>query len=367
MKILLQSRANLFKVKGGDTVQIIKTAESLKKLGCHVDISTEMQPVLRDYDIVHVFNISRPQDIYLQCANAKLQGKPLALSTIFVDYSEYDTNARLGFERFLARKLSQSKVQYLKVLARILKNREFNCGTVRLIRHGYKTLQDRIITKADVLLPNSISEMNRLKQYFNIGNDKFYVVVPNAVDVDLFCQNKTNDVGEYAKFEGSVLCVGRIEGNKCQLDLVRAMKGLPWQLVIAGCPAPNHMKYYSKIVNEADSNVHLLGYVDHDKLPYLYRSAKVHCLISWMETTGLSSLEAAAMGCNIVITDHGDTYDYFGDNAYYCQPNDIESIRSAIIMAYYAERNDNFIKLVREKYTWELAAEMTFNAYCKIL
>ncbi len=51
---------------------------------------------------------------------------------------------------------------------------------------------------------------------------------------------------------------------------------------------------------------------------------------SWFETTGLSSLEAAAMGCNIVITRKGDAYEYFGDYAYYCDPESPDSIFKAI-------------------------------------
>ena len=52
-------------------------------------------------------------------------------------------------------------------------------------------------------------------------------------------------------------------------------------------------------------NVILLGEVPHDDLAKYYASCKVHALVSWMETTGLSSLEAGVMGANIVITDKG--------------------------------------------------------------
>ena len=51
-----------------------------------------------------------------------------------------------------------------------------------------------------------------------------------------------------------------------------------------------------------------------------------------METPGLSSLEAAAMGKNIVVTTKGDTYDYFEDYAFYCEPDDIESIKNALMI-----------------------------------
>jgi len=51
MKVLFQSRTTLFSVPGGDTVQLVKTAEYLRKLGVEVDISTELEPCLDVYDL----------------------------------------------------------------------------------------------------------------------------------------------------------------------------------------------------------------------------------------------------------------------------------------------------------------------------
>jgi glycosyltransferase involved in cell wall biosynthesis len=192
---------------------------------------------------------------------------------------------------------------------------------------------------------------------------KPFIIVPNAVDVSLFNLEQTNFIPEFERFRGCVLSVGRIEGRKCQLDLVRAMRGLPWQLVLVGRPAPNHTKYYEQLLKEAGPNVHFLGYVEHEMLPYIYKAAHVHCLVSWMETTGLSSLEAGVMGCNLVITDQGDTKDYFSDFAFYCQPDSISSIRIAIIKAYNAPVNQELQTHIRQNFTWQKAAEKTLEGY----
>ena len=55
MKVLFLSRKTLFSVQGGDTVQILKTAEALRRKDVFVDVSTELEPDLRGYDLVHVF------------------------------------------------------------------------------------------------------------------------------------------------------------------------------------------------------------------------------------------------------------------------------------------------------------------------
>jgi glycosyltransferase involved in cell wall biosynthesis len=82
-----------------------------------------------------------------------------------------------------------------------------------------------------------------------------------------------------------------------------------------------------------------------------------------METTGLSSLEAGVMGANLVITEKGDTREYFGDLARYCSPDSIDSIRAAVTSAFNAPRSDLLRERILEKYTWSAAAEATLAGY----
>lgn len=366
MKILFQSRKTLFSVPGGDTVQLLKTAEGLRAKGCHVDVSTELEPDLTGYDIVHLFNLMRPQEVYLQALNAKRQGKHVALSTIYGPYIEYERKARGGLAGIIARLLPHASLEYLKVLARALRNQELNRGTTVLLTRGYMTLQSKIVELTDVFLPNSWSEMQRVHVDFPASTTKPYMVVPNAVDTSVFDLNAVTISPEVKQYEGCILSVARIEGRKCQLQLVRAMRDLPWKLLLIGKPAPNHLGYYEQVKRESGSNVEFIGQVEHDTLAQFYKAAKVHCLVSWMETPGLSSLEAGAMGCNLVVTEKGDTRDYFGEHAFYCEPDSIESIRSAIISAYDAPINKELREKIVTQYTWQQTAEATIQGYRKI-
>lgn len=70
MKVLFQTRTNLFDAPGGDLVQMLKTKEFLEKLGIHVYISLAFKTDLTSYDIVNLFNLMEPQDIYRQMLNA---------------------------------------------------------------------------------------------------------------------------------------------------------------------------------------------------------------------------------------------------------------------------------------------------------
>lgn len=366
-RVLFQSRTTLFSVPGGDTTQILKTAEALRDRGVEVGVSTDLEPDLSRYGLVHLFNLMRPQEAYLQALNARRQGKKIALSTIYGPYTEYDRIARKGPARLLANLLTHGQLEYLKVLARALVNREINAGTAAIARHGYGGLQRALVEMVDVFLPNSGSEMERVHLDFPGSRSKPFVVVPNAVDLRLFNPESVQVSPEVEKYRGCILSVARIEGRKCQLELVRAMKGSDVPLVLIGKPAPNHRAYLEQVRREAGPNVHFVGQVEHERLPEYYKVAAAHCLVSWMETPGLSSLEAGAMGTNVVVTRKGDTWDYFGDLAFYCEPDSLASIRSAIDAARAAPRPSRLRHLIVERFSWQEAAEQTLAGYRRAL
>lgn len=366
LKILLQSRKTLFSVPGGDTIQLLKTKEYLEELGVECDLSLELEPNLINYDVVHLFNITRPQELYIQAYNARRQGKKTLISPIYVDYSEYERQARSPWLlRMLANMLSPFQYEYLKILGRSIINREIHKGTKIVLKQGYKSLVNEILKMCDGLVPNSESEFKRLKIQFDC-RDIPYWVVPNAIDQKLFNINRINH-NKWGEYKDCVLCVARIEGLKNQLNVVRAMKKLPYKIVLVGAVAPNHRNYAQKVRSESGSNVYFLGQLPQEDIVCLYSVAKVHVLASWMETTGLSSLEAGVMNLNLVITDKGDTRDYFKDYALYCEPDSVESIRQAIDAAWKSPVNPKQRELILENFTWDIAARKTLEAYTVIL
>ncbi|MBQ8364393.1 MAG: glycosyltransferase [Bacteroidaceae bacterium] len=366
MKVLFQSRKTLFTAPGGDTTQILKTKEYLEKSGVTVDISLELTPDVSAYDIIHVFNLMRPQELYLQVKNAKKYGKKVALSTIYGPYEEYEKKARGGILQFINKFLSITQIEYLKVIARAVLNFEFSKGTFIYLLNGHKRLQRKIIKMVDVFLPNSHSEMKRVADDFNLEQYN-YVAVANAVDINKFDYNKVDIDEEFEKYRDCVLCVSRIEGRKNQLNIVRACKDLPYKFVFIGKAGANFHKYHELCKKEANENMFFLGQIEHEKLPQFYKLAKVHILASWMETPGLSSLEAGVMRCNVVATKKGDTEDYFENYAYYCEPDDLNSIKEAVVKAYNKAFDEKFHDRIINNYTWEETAKQTLEGYKSII
>ena len=137
--------------------------------------------------------------------------------------------------------------------------------------------------------------------------------------------------------------------------------------MIIGSPSANQVSYYVKCKEIAASNVSFIENIEQEKLIGYYKDAKVHVLPSWFETTGLSSLEAGAMGCNLVITGKGDTREYFEDLAFYCDPSSVESIFEAVSKAAAASNDGRLQQMIFSQYTWSNTATLTLQAYNEIL
>lgn len=366
MKVLFQSRFSLFLTPGGDTIQLLKTKEYLEKLGVQVDISLELEPDVSQYDLIHIFNFTRPQETYLQAKNAKKYHKKVLLSPIFVDYEEYDKKGRSGIGNILFKVFNKYQIEYSKIAGRAIIGGEFHKGTFIVLQKGFKRTQKDALKYIDLFLPNSFSEWRRLTGEFNLS-DSSYQIIPNAVDQFLFNPDNVKIDPEYTKYKGCILCVAQIDGRKNQFNLIQAMKDVPEKLVLIGKVARHHHKDFLVIKNNKSQNVYFLGEIPHHRLPPFFSLAKVHVLPSFFETTGLSSLEAAIMGCNIVVSDRGDVRDYFGEFAYYCEPDSVDSIRKAVLKAYSSPPHNDLRTHILKNFTWEITAEKTLLVYKSLI
>jgi len=358
MRILIIARETLYSGPGGDTVQVENTAKFLRKLNVFVDIKLDGDEIkYADYDIVHLFNIIRPAGIYKHAGICK---KPFVISTIYVDYSELEKKNRGVFFTLLNLFFGKYSVEYIKVIARHLNGSE-KLNSSKYLLLGQKRSIIELLEKASYLLPNSKNEYNRLLKDFGVSQK--YNVIPNAFDTSIFNENK---IQPRIKREG-ILCVGRIEHIKNQLALIKAINQTNLTLTIIGKPAPNQLKYYKKCKEAANENILFIEHVNQAELVGYYASARVHVLPSWFETTGLSTLEAGAMGCQLVITGKGDTKDYFKDEVFYCDPDDVNSIKNAVVEANEQKNNAAITSRIRSEFIWEITAKKTLEVYKEVI
>lgn len=352
MKVAIIARSTFFSVPGGDTVQAVQTAAHLVKIGIETEVRLSNETIdYAAYDLLHFFNLIRPADILY---HSKKAGKPFVVSTILCDYSEYDKFHRKG-TGLLFSYLPADTIEYLKTMARWMLGKD-HLSSYSYIWKGHRRSIIEILRRAAMILPNSQSEYQRVTKSY--AGKAEYLVVPNGVNPLLFTYDPA-----VKKDDQLILCVARIEGIKNQLNLIKALNHTRFKLLLIGSHAPNQAAYYQQCRDIAADNISFINHIPQEELVKYYQQARVHILPSWFETTGLSSVEAALMGCNIIITDKGDAKEYFGDDAFYCDPGEPESILAAVEEAVSADLNEGLRQKILNQYTWEHAAIQTQKSY----
>src|SRR5664279_520100 len=116
IKVAMIVRSTLYTVRGGDTIQAIQTARMLNCQGIFAEIKLTHEAIQYEkYNILHFFNITRPADILHHIGKAKV---PFVISTIMINYSEYDKYHRDGVSGMIFRYLSADSIEYLKAISR---------------------------------------------------------------------------------------------------------------------------------------------------------------------------------------------------------------------------------------------------------
>ncbi len=357
IKVAMIVRSTIFTVRGGDTIQALQTARMLSCDDIKVDIKLANESIVySNYSLLHFFNITRPADILHHIKKITI---PFVVSTIMIDYSEYDKYHRGGLPGLIFRFMSADAIEYLKAISRWITGRD-KLMSFSYLWKGQKKSIHEVIKKARLILPNSRSEYSRIRESYGCNTN--YMVVPNGVDGNLFRFNN-----EVKKDSTLILCIARIEGIKNQANLIRALNNTKFRLLLIGAPAPGQPSYYKMCRNMAASNIYFIDHLPQEELVAYYQKAKVHVLPSWFETTGLSSLEAASMGCNLVITDKGDTREYFGNSAFYCSPESPESIYNAVSKASALPYDEKLQAKISSQFTWQLASNYTSAGYKRII
>ena len=376
MRILIQNRPDTFEVFGGDSVQMIKTAEFLRKLGVQVDISLELAPRLDDYEIVHLMNITRVKFTYAQLTNAKKQKKKVVLSPIYWNTREVVSaywRSILSLNDFCSMK------ELWNACLSSLANKNLMSQIGELMQN--KTLAQTVLSEVDHLLPNSHAELGILRRDFAevLRNQKGKSsVIPNGVDTGIFWNASPEVFTRKYGFTDFVLNVGRFSYRKNQLSLIKAMKNTGIDVVFIGESSRSSSSYYGikdaidklyyqKCRHNADSSFRFLGAMPHSEIASAYAACKVFALPSLYETPGLSALEAALSGANIVVTTGGSTREYFSDFALYCDPYSATSIKEAVLKSYTTPKNSKLREYVLRNFTWDKVAKATLAAYEKVL
>ena len=381
MKVLMQGRLRLVEIGGGDKVQILNTAEELKKLGVDVDLSFELDADYSKYDIIHVFQLDWTPETYLYAKKAKRSGKPLVLSPIHHSIEEvkrFDDNYVFGIRRMAKILLSdQHQRDTLKNINRAVTDPLKRFPTVLSMFMGLKNMHTKTLSLADYVLVQTDFEARDLKDTY--GVEMNWRKVPNGVGEQFM--RGTYDESFFEKVqkdhslsENYILCVGRIEPRKNQLSIIQAVAKLRElgktnsELLFIGAQSrKNHLEYVLRFRAALKKYpwVKFVGYIPYEKMPVMFKHAKVCVSASWFESTGLTSIESLFCGTNAVASGKA-ALECLDDLVTYCDPQDVSSISNAIEIEFSKERPKTPAGFLSD-YTWTNAAKKTLAVYNEIL
>lgn len=211
----------------------------------------------------------------------------------------------------------------------------------------------------DVLIALSTSEADALAHDFGIPRER--IVVAWCGTETRYADTSPELFQDKFGLRDFVLCVGRVDANKNQLNLIRALRGESVTLVLAGGSLAPH--YLAECKKYAGANVHFLPSLSEEELGSAFAAAHTHALVSWLEVVGLVTLEAAVAGCNVVLTREHGARDYVGDAGWYCDSSDLASIRSAVLQAQRAPRQTALREHLLKSYSWDKHAQTIAEAY----
>lgn len=351
MNIALLARKTLYTQSGGDTVQVLKTAEALENRGHRVAIVLAGEELPSNLDVLHGFNLGRPADLlrYFKAFNGKK-----VLSSIFVDYSLADSEGH----PFLFRLLGQHGMEWIKTIARGLNGTDRMPEFSYLLR-GQKAYMNSLLRLADTFITSSTSELMRIQQWAKIDGralrDK-HTVVPLGI-LDDFTSDAQLDTPKKG-----LLIVGRLERLKNQKKVMLWARENGWPLTVVGDPNTNQPKYYQQCQELVNEHVSMIPYKDVKSLIELMDKHKVLVIPSSFETYSLVGWEAAARGMVVVANDVADMTDTLEGVAHKVNFTNSEEACAAIQCALEGKLKKKS-QVQFENFTWDSIGQKIEQLY----
>lgn len=254
------------------------------------------------------------------------------------------------------------------------------------LRRYLERVVPRSIGRADIVLADSSHTRSDLMELFDVPPGKIRVITPGVdsrfrpdspadsrnPDSELQGLRERYGVGD----EPYILSVGTLQPRKNYVRLIEAFSRMkatgesndgtpsPMQLLIAG----GRGWLYEEILDAADKHdgVRVLGFVDDEDLPALYREAELFAFPSLYEGFGLPVLEAMACGVPVICSNTSSLPEVAGNAALLFDPLDVEELSAA--MAHGLEDEALRQRMTERglaqaaRFTWQRSAQQLLDA-----
>ncbi len=240
--------------------------------------------------------------------------------------------------------------------------------------------QSLCIRRADQIIAVSQFTKQDIMDVFNIPESKIEVVYHGVYPDDYVFPEEAkaklrSTLG--IKSQPMILFVGKLALRKGVDILLRALpqvlKEVEVKLVLAGSGNQRDYQYLAQTLGISDK-LRFLGRVSDDTLRLLYSSCDLFVLPSRLEGLGIVILEAMAAGKPIVSTNVGGIPELIesGQNGILVEADNEVELAGAIVKmlsdnSLARAMGENSMKKVRERFSWEVAAQKTERVYNELI
>jgi len=286
MRVLIDHQLPFALAHGGFQIQIEQTKEALAKIGLEVDY-LRFWDSNQKADVIHIFG--RCSRGYIELAQQK--GIAVVMSDLLSE-----TGSRSPMALFTQKSIIR--------VAQSVMPRKF------LSRMGWDSFRT-----ADAVIAGTPLEARLMVDLFGADERKLHIV-PNGVE-ECFFANATADSREQW-----LISTVTITPRKRAVELAQAAVAGKVKVRIIGKPYSEQDPYYHQFVKICGANPDYVDFSgpisDREELARAYRKARGFVLFSIFESLSLSSGEAAAAGCPLLLTDLPWARTTFGEHAVYC-------------------------------------------------
>ena len=311
MKVVFVLRRDAESKPGGDVDLARKFVAALATTGVIAITASHADIPWQTVDACVLFNLDQPLEAYLVALECRKRNVAFFIYTLHhkgVFVEQYLRSGTRGIQRLIARvaRWKPQRYETFMSLIRIARSGDLQAA---LNFRPMSVCARFLLAQARQRLVSCDEEVGFIEEDFGVTLLSWHVV-PHVFAADAEISHDCS--GRLQRKSSSVVCAGRIEPRKNQLEIIALAKDMPWMtFIFVGKKNLNH-RAYSRAFTEAIKNGENLEWRDHvsgDELRNILSDSSVYCNASWFEVFSLIDLTALSLGCRCILS----TGSYLGD------------------------------------------------------
>ncbi|MDD4937823.1 MAG: glycosyltransferase family 1 protein, partial [Candidatus Shapirobacteria bacterium] len=246
-------------------------------------------------------------------------------------------------------------------------------ASIYWIKHFFYLIVTNIAIKTSYIIVPSDFWKNYLIDNFHI-NPKKITITYEAVDPNFLAKiDNLQKIKSYNKKNPYIIYTGNLYPHKNASIIIEALTKLPFLSLKIICARNYFTDRLQQLVkkNKLVKRVEFLGYIPDEEFKEIYSQSLALVHPSFMEGFSLTGLEAMALNCPVISSNHSCLPEIYQNSVLYFDPNNVTDLVDQIKKLYKSPKlRQQLLKLGHlqvKKYSWNKTAKQTFSVYKSLL